>query len=355
MATIITSECINCGACETECPNTAIYQAGAEWELDGQTHPPLSNDIFYIVREKCTECVGFFDHEACAAVCPVDCCIPDTDVPETEATLVERARKLHPERVFGDDLPSRFREGGTAVTAPPGDLSAGAAAPPAPAPKAAAPPAASPAPAPKAAAPPAAPPAPAPKTAAPPAAPPAPAPKAAAPPAAPPAPAPKAAAPPAAPPASAPEAASGHPAPQPPTSIEISPALATPALVVTDMAAQPALGECQVPVGCGECRAEYSVALQHLRPGVVFYCPQCRASFVPRRSEYLEIAFVVEKFQARWRKALTSLQDRRRRELEEFQALQRRELADFEDRLRALTSKGRGRTGAGAARQRWLA
>jgi ferredoxin len=28
MATIITSECINCGACEPECPNTAIYAGG---------------------------------------------------------------------------------------------------------------------------------------------------------------------------------------------------------------------------------------------------------------------------------------------------------------------------------------
>ena len=33
MATVITSECINCGACEPECPNTAIYQGGVEWEL----------------------------------------------------------------------------------------------------------------------------------------------------------------------------------------------------------------------------------------------------------------------------------------------------------------------------------
>ncbi|HZP41459.1 MAG TPA: 4Fe-4S dicluster domain-containing protein, partial [Candidatus Binatia bacterium] len=77
MATMITSECINCGACEPECPNTAIYQGGVEWQApDGSMHAPLSNDIFYIVPEKCTECVGFHDHEACAAVCPVDCCVP---------------------------------------------------------------------------------------------------------------------------------------------------------------------------------------------------------------------------------------------------------------------------------------
>src|SRR5262249_34100611 len=95
MATVITDECINCGACEPECPNTAIYQGGVEWELNGVTHPAISNDIFYIVPEKCTECVGFFDHEACAAVCPVDCCVPDPNIPETEDVLIARAKTLH--------------------------------------------------------------------------------------------------------------------------------------------------------------------------------------------------------------------------------------------------------------------
>ena len=29
MAIKITDECINCGACEPECPNNAIYEGGA--------------------------------------------------------------------------------------------------------------------------------------------------------------------------------------------------------------------------------------------------------------------------------------------------------------------------------------
>jgi ferredoxin len=110
MATKITDECINCGACEPECPNTAIYEGGVEWELDGVKYPPLSNDYYYIVPDKCTECVGFYDEEQCAAVCPVDCCIPDPDRPETEEVLIERARKLHPDTDFGDNFPSRFRK-----------------------------------------------------------------------------------------------------------------------------------------------------------------------------------------------------------------------------------------------------
>jgi ferredoxin len=110
MATVITEACINCGACEPECPNTAIYQGGVEWELDGQNHKAISDAIFYIVPEKCTECVGFFDHEACAAVCPVDCCVPDPQIPETEGVLIERAKKLHPDTDFPPEFPSRFRK-----------------------------------------------------------------------------------------------------------------------------------------------------------------------------------------------------------------------------------------------------
>ena len=145
MATMITSECINCGACEPECPNTAIYQGGVEWDFNGAKHPAIADGIFYIVPEKCTECVGFYDHEACAAVCPVDCCVPNPDIVESEAVLIARAQQLHPETTFGSEFPSRFRTEGAAVpvTAP------GAAEAPAPAvaPKAA------PAPAPVAAAP----------------------------------------------------------------------------------------------------------------------------------------------------------------------------------------------------------
>lgn len=80
MSTMITEECINCGACEPECPNEAI-SAG---EL-----------VFVIDPLLCTECVGFHDQEACAAVCPVDCCVPDPNNLEPEQFLLDRARVLH--------------------------------------------------------------------------------------------------------------------------------------------------------------------------------------------------------------------------------------------------------------------
>ena len=149
MATTITSECINCGACEPECPNTAIYAGGVPWELNGTPGAAIAQDIYYIVPSKCTECVGFHDHEACAAVCPVDCCIPDPANLETEGVLLQRARELHPETTFPDDAPSRFRKEGGAPAPAAGAETAtnGAAVAAAPKPAAAAAPAAAPKPA----------------------------------------------------------------------------------------------------------------------------------------------------------------------------------------------------------------
>jgi ferredoxin len=79
MAYKITEECINCGACEPECPNQAI-SAGDE--------------IYLIDPNKCTECVGHYDASQCAAVCPVDACIPDPDHKETREELMSKYHRL---------------------------------------------------------------------------------------------------------------------------------------------------------------------------------------------------------------------------------------------------------------------
>ncbi len=132
MATMITEECINCGACEPECPNTAIFQGGVDYELNGAMQSALSQDVFFIVPEKCTECVGFHDEEACAAVCPVDVCIPNPAIPESEEVLIQRARELHPGTAFPDNFPSRFSPGradGAAAAAPAAAAAASAPAP----------------------------------------------------------------------------------------------------------------------------------------------------------------------------------------------------------------------------------
>jgi len=83
MALMITDDCINCGACESECPNTAIYRFDTEWEFGAEKHPPLSTEIYYIVPDKCTECVCFLDEPQCAEICPMNCCVPNPDYVET--------------------------------------------------------------------------------------------------------------------------------------------------------------------------------------------------------------------------------------------------------------------------------
>jgi hypothetical protein len=80
-------------------------------ELDGKRHPALQEDIYFAVSRERTECVGFFDQEQCAVVCPVDCCIADPNNRETEGILIQRARQLHPEETFSGSFPSRFRKG----------------------------------------------------------------------------------------------------------------------------------------------------------------------------------------------------------------------------------------------------
>ncbi len=114
MAIIITDECINCGACEPECPNNAIYEGGAEWkyadgtglkgmvklfdgkEVDADAYQePIDMDVYFISPDKCTECVGFHEEPQCAAVCPVDCCVPNEDIVESEEQLLHKKDFLH--------------------------------------------------------------------------------------------------------------------------------------------------------------------------------------------------------------------------------------------------------------------
>lgn len=75
MALLITDDCINCDVCEPECPNGAISEGEAIYEID---------------PARCTECVGHHDEPQCLRVCPVDCIIRDPDTPETRDGLYRK-------------------------------------------------------------------------------------------------------------------------------------------------------------------------------------------------------------------------------------------------------------------------
>ncbi|HEY7516469.1 MAG TPA: YfhL family 4Fe-4S dicluster ferredoxin [Vicinamibacteria bacterium] len=80
MAMKILAECINCAACEPECPNEAITAA---------------DPVFVVAVDRCTECVGAHDTPRCVEVCPVDCIVQDPDCAETREALQEKYARLH--------------------------------------------------------------------------------------------------------------------------------------------------------------------------------------------------------------------------------------------------------------------
>lgn len=75
MAYMITEDCINCGACDPECPNNAIAEG---------------NPVYIIDPNLCTECVGYYDEPQCISICPVDCIIPNPDFFETKDQLLKK-------------------------------------------------------------------------------------------------------------------------------------------------------------------------------------------------------------------------------------------------------------------------
>ena len=66
MAIMITDECINCSACVDECEQDAIYNAGEEYTVDGETFEPHSDEFSFIVKELCDDC------KSCVEICTVD-------------------------------------------------------------------------------------------------------------------------------------------------------------------------------------------------------------------------------------------------------------------------------------------
>jgi ferredoxin len=81
MAYKITDDCISCGSCIPECLNQATIETDKVYKID---------------PNRCTECVGIYESQRCAQICPVDCCVPDPDHVETKGQLLEKWHKLHP-------------------------------------------------------------------------------------------------------------------------------------------------------------------------------------------------------------------------------------------------------------------
>ncbi len=93
MSVYITHDCINCSACETECPVHAIMP---KLNDPGKRSRYLNNiylaksyqsfDHYYINPKICNECLGFFTAPRCNDVCPVSCCISEEEN-DSEGTI----------------------------------------------------------------------------------------------------------------------------------------------------------------------------------------------------------------------------------------------------------------------------
>ncbi len=64
MAYMITAECVNCSACERECPVQAISAHAEQYVID---------------EVLCVECEGYFAEARCKWACPVNACVPERE------------------------------------------------------------------------------------------------------------------------------------------------------------------------------------------------------------------------------------------------------------------------------------
>ena len=75
----INDSCVQCGACIQVCPNKAIVE---------------EENINKVLREKCTECVGYHDEPQCKMVCPMGAIDKDPEIDNTHEELLEKYKKL---------------------------------------------------------------------------------------------------------------------------------------------------------------------------------------------------------------------------------------------------------------------
>lgn len=86
----ITDDCINCSACEAECPKNAVYPKLKLEDKSGFGGLFINNSFLRdgFVSEKhyfvnpyiCNCCEGIYPEPRCNEVCPVSCCISDEAV-----------------------------------------------------------------------------------------------------------------------------------------------------------------------------------------------------------------------------------------------------------------------------------
>jgi hypothetical protein len=108
----------------------------------------------------------------------------------------------------------------------------------------------------------------------------------------------------------------------------------------------------QVPVICKDCGKDFSLPYRHFKAGVVFHCPHCHGSFVPKVEMDRDVRQTFETFYARRQQAREQF-ERGGGDAAAFRATQERELQEFR---RALDQLAHAMRPAGKMVKRgWLA
>ena len=84
MALRINKYCVACGWCQPLCKNGAIREG--------------DNMQYAIDPARCTECVGWYDEAQCVRFCFLNAPEPDPANKENHKQLLEKWRKLHPNK-----------------------------------------------------------------------------------------------------------------------------------------------------------------------------------------------------------------------------------------------------------------
>lgn len=102
MSLRITHDCINCGACEIECPQSAVSPGKSVSKQHGQLFKIdlfgdddfVSSLHYYINPFKCNNCEGYFSTPRCIEVCPLPCCLTESEYAESETGGVKHKNVL---------------------------------------------------------------------------------------------------------------------------------------------------------------------------------------------------------------------------------------------------------------------
>jgi hypothetical protein len=92
----------------------------------------------------------------------------------------------------------------------------------------------------------------------------------------------------------------------------------------------------EVPVICKDCHEPFTIPYRLFEQGVVFHCPSCSGSFVPKTAMYRAVKESFEGFYNQRRADREAFERKRAREANAFEAKQAAQMEDFKQKLEAL-------------------